>query len=199
MGIRFRCKRCETLLNIKAHQAGKAGLCPNCKSKIRIPFESEKEDAELFQSTATADSVDSFMLDKPDNPSMLPGHRDPIEEKPLKIWYVRDPKFGEKGPLKGQQLRDLIDDGVLEPDGKVWREDWEDWLHAGTVFPEIAEMAMATGSISRLGGLGGRSRNVKRKNQGANAGRFVVGAIAITVGLVTIAALGYFLYSKFNT
>ena len=193
MGIRFRCKRCETRLNIKATHAGKVGLCPKCKSKIKIPLESESDAPDLFQSVSTADSVDSFMLDKPFNPSMLPGHADPIEQKPLKIWYVRDPKLGEKGPLKGRELRGMIDDGVLEPDGRVWREDWEDWLHAGTVFPKIAELAKGTAALSYRSG---KIRNANRNNRGR---RFAVGAIAITAGLATIVVLGYFLYTKFVT
>ena len=43
MGIRFQCENCQHKLNIKAHLAGKRGICPHCDARIRIPLESTWE------------------------------------------------------------------------------------------------------------------------------------------------------------
>ncbi len=37
MGIRTNCPQCGQKLNLKAHLAGKVGVCPQCQAKFRIP------------------------------------------------------------------------------------------------------------------------------------------------------------------
>lgn len=37
MGIRTNCPQCGHKLNLKAHLAGKIGVCPQCQAKFRIP------------------------------------------------------------------------------------------------------------------------------------------------------------------
>jgi hypothetical protein len=56
MGIRFQCEHCQHALNLKSDLAGKKGICPKCKGKIRIPLESavsvSEADSELLESEA---------------------------------------------------------------------------------------------------------------------------------------------------
>ena len=80
---------------------------------------------------------EAFTLDKP-QPLGWEGGADPIAQKPRKIWYVRIPEQGEKGPLKGNRLREMLDAHEIPPDAAVWREDWDDWLAASDVFPELS-------------------------------------------------------------
>ena len=42
MGIKFRCPNGHKL-NVKAHQAGKKGYCPKCKTQVNIPLKSTRK------------------------------------------------------------------------------------------------------------------------------------------------------------
>lgn len=41
MGVLFHCSNCERPLNVGEQFAGQAGMCPNCRETINVPFESE--------------------------------------------------------------------------------------------------------------------------------------------------------------
>ena len=46
MGILFHCPDCERPLNVGSQFAGKPGICPNCRSSISVPIDSEIVKAE---------------------------------------------------------------------------------------------------------------------------------------------------------
>ena len=92
----------------------------------------------LASSDIQESSQDSFMLGKPSNPAVQPGGPDPIDEAPHKVWYIRHARDGETGPIRGSQLREMLDGGEIKPGSVVWREDWQDWEKVGAVFSELA-------------------------------------------------------------
>ena len=77
---------------------------------------------------------------KPALPSaspMQPMIRDPIDEMPESIWYVRPPSGGQYGPARGDVMRKWIGEGRISADSMVWCEGWEDWRSGGEVFPYL--------------------------------------------------------------
>lgn len=77
---------------------------------------------------------------KPALPSAAPVQpmiRDPIDEMPESIWYVRPPSGGQYGPARGDVMRKWIGEGRISADSMVWREGWEDWRRGGEVFPYL--------------------------------------------------------------
>jgi len=62
---------------------------------------------------------------------------DPIAEAPAAVWYVRPPSGGQYGPANGEVMRGWLDDGRVGADALVWREGWEEWAGADTIFPEL--------------------------------------------------------------
>ena len=89
----------------------------------------------LFASSK--DSSGIFMLDRP-SPSPDFGKIDPILAAPDKVWYFRNKKIGERGPLKSKIMQQHIESGDVAAGSMVWREDWEDWAAAEDAFPQIA-------------------------------------------------------------
>lgn len=56
MGIRFFCPNGHKL-NVKAHLAGKRGLCPTCAAKVRIPFASTRPPGKKRRRRETAQAA----------------------------------------------------------------------------------------------------------------------------------------------
>ncbi|MEA1952132.1 MAG: GYF domain-containing protein [Planctomycetota bacterium] len=67
-----------------------------------------------------------------------PQPADPLTEEPDTLWYVRPPSGGQFGPAGGDVMRQWIKDGRVTADSLVWREGWQDWVEAVTVFPRLA-------------------------------------------------------------
>ena len=95
-------------LNVKSFQAKMRGVCPYCGAKFTVPAQS----AEPLQ--------------------------DPLAENSQALWYVRPPSGGQFGPADGNVMRDWLKDGRITADSLVWREGWQDWAQAVTVFPKLA-------------------------------------------------------------
>lgn len=85
-------------------------------------------------------SVETFMLDKPQLPPTM-GKVDPIRQAPKQIWYLRNKKLGELGPLKGKLMQRRLDAGDIEIGSLVWRGDWDGWIPAEKVFPSLVAEA----------------------------------------------------------
>lgn len=81
-------------------------------------------------------SAEPFTLDKPQLPATI-GKVDPIAESPTSVWYFRSRELGEKGPFKGKQMQEHLDQGNVKIGCIVWREDWHDWIPAERVFPSL--------------------------------------------------------------
>ena len=259
MGIRFLCENCQKRLNVKVHQAGKKGRCPECGEQLIVPMQStiaanEKsshsadEDEEVEEqkttqftqtqrfdgedlgiaatqtkpSTSALDSftisnnntregesddsitlassdvpepnADSFMLGKPVNPALQPGGPDPIEEDPNKVWYIRHAKDGETGPIRGKQLREMLDEGKVKQGSVIWREDWQDWEKVGAVFAgfedidkTVADQVFSDPNYPLPNSKAAQLASQKRIR------RRVWLTVAIVVGVVTISSLIYLL------
>jgi hypothetical protein len=160
MGIRFYCPNGHRL-NVKDFLAGKRGICPHCEARFRIPRESEipKGSPKVKPGSAAETSTGNgkrrakggtalkapgrekstaTVRPKPDRkPQPQPAPRDPIDEAPDAVWYVRPPSGGQYGPAKGEVLRRWIAEGRVSADSLVWREGWPDWQLAGPVFPNL--------------------------------------------------------------
>lgn len=65
----------------------------------------------------------------------------PIDESPGSSWYVQPPTGGQYGPARGEIMRKWIEEGRVSNDSLVWREGWDDWRLAGSVFSELAPVA----------------------------------------------------------
>ncbi len=63
--------------------------------------------------------------------------RDPIDEAPHAVWYVRPPTGGQYGPASGEIMRKWVGEGRVSGDSLIWREGWADWKTAASQFPEI--------------------------------------------------------------
>ena len=117
--------------------------------------------------TPKAEPGEAFMLGRPSPTPGLEGV-DPIESAPKKVWFFRTRGFGEKGPIKGREMRKSIDQGEVVAGSKVWREDWDDWVDAEEVFPEIAEQAKTARKKARL------ERAMKEAGYNSNPGASTV-------------------------
>ncbi|QEG22982.1 DUF4339 domain-containing protein [Mariniblastus fucicola] len=81
-----------------------------------------------------AENAESFLLAKP----VVKVEEHPLKANPNLVWYLRHKRLGEKGPLKAQQIESMLESGQIREDHIVWREDWNDWLPAAEIFPELA-------------------------------------------------------------
>ena len=77
--------------------------------------------------------TESFLLSKP----VTKIEEDPLKSDPNLIWYLRHRRLGEKGPLKARQVEEMLRSGQLRSGAILWREDWNDWVAAEEVFPEL--------------------------------------------------------------
>lgn len=100
---------------------GSPGSVPHrSKGRFRVPDNEENRE--------------NFVLDKP---TQNLGAGDPILDAPNLIWYYRNKEQGEKGPLKSKAMVAELKQGKISQQTLVWREDWEAWLPAAKVFPQL--------------------------------------------------------------
>jgi len=152
MGIKFRCQGCDKKLHVKAYLAGKRGVCPYCGAKVRIPRTREAAGDEPRENATAGEASDSgrqsvsssarkhapaatavaASQDAPPGPG-----GDAIEEAPEAVWYVRPPSGGQYGPADGAIMRRWLEEGRVSGDSLVWREGWNDWKAADSVFREL--------------------------------------------------------------
>jgi len=192
MGIRFYCPNGHKL-NVKAHLAGRRGICPYCGTRLLIPLKStrssSKEDAGKKEGLAPDQA---FVLDSqtvaPNSSGNLNDYRVFFDDKeqqnenaaateslaidfiaideengendeetaeqsetaksiyesalddPNAVWYVQLPDGQRFGPATSPILKSWIAEKRISPNMLVWREDWNNWVDASLVFPEIKEM-----------------------------------------------------------
>lgn len=139
----------------------------------------------------------NFLLDKPVNPWLEPNAPNPVETGLKKIWYVRHPKAGEDGPIKGKEIARMLNDKKIVAGCYVWREDWEDWIRAELVFRELMPVqgTMANNRLFTDANAPIPKSYQRKANAKANARKRkqVIGVVAIVVGLVTIGLLVWLL------
>lgn len=158
MGIRFYCPNGHKL-HVKEEQAGKRGICPHCKVRMRIP---DKTDGVATDKLPTAERLPqepTHVAEAPvktplndDNaptppaPDPTPGNTRPYDEDPLDdpeaLWYVRTLDNQEYGPATSAYFREWIEEVRILPDMLVCRNGWERWERAGDVFPELEKIVI---------------------------------------------------------
>jgi hypothetical protein len=89
-----------------------------------------------FRTTPAEEGKSDFTLDRPALRSRT-GKTDPIADAPDLIWYYRLKNHAERGPLKAKTMLAELQSGKISPGSIVWREDWETWLPAEHVFPQL--------------------------------------------------------------
>jgi len=178
MGIKFRCPNGHKL-NVKAHQAGKKGYCPKCKTQVNIPLKSTRKgkaereaerlaaEAQATAPTATVSPAGTApapmpvatritplpevpTTSLPSSPSMAT--TDPLASNPDLVWYVRSTSGDQFGPAKGELFNAWIQEGRVGTDSLVWQEGWEDWKQAGEVFPQLAGPPQPEHNLGAHGG-----------------------------------------------
>ncbi|QDU98684.1 DUF4339 domain-containing protein [Lignipirellula cremea] len=138
----------------------------------------------------------------PAPPPSSPAAADPIDESPAAVWYVRPVSGGQFGPAVGEVMRKWIQEGRVSGDSLVWREGWEEWILAETIFPSLQESAPSTPSISVSPSPQGRPSTevphaeprgassfspYRRPPNQSNSMRL---AIVILLGVISLALLG---------
>ncbi len=158
MGIRFRCPNGHKL-NVKSFQAEMRGVCPYCGAKFTVPAESAEPPTDTPQGEEQSAETDDVSQPPPQQVAQEAAGAPPASEQPASaqpiratktdttdalaqdpnaLWYVRPPSGGQFGPADGNVMRDWIKDGRVTADSLVWREGWQDWVEAVTVFPRLA-------------------------------------------------------------
>ncbi|HEY1600198.1 MAG TPA: DUF4339 domain-containing protein [Pirellulales bacterium] len=169
MGIKFECVHCGHVLHVKDYLAGKRGVCPHCQGRIEIPNTpggpAQADDGTaiavevpvlvdnapsvataLVQSSSTAGAATANIATSVRTPP--PGEArsvsyDPIAEGPHLQWYVLPSgSITKYGPAPGDMMRAWINEGRISADSMIWREGWQQWRSAVSVFPQLSSLAI---------------------------------------------------------
>lgn len=133
MGIRCYCPQGHKL-NVKAEQAGKIGICPKCKVRFQIPFESTRPShSHKSESSAEPDSA-AQSASAPERPSAESAE-----------WYILGGDGREYGPVKKNVIEEWIAEHRVVGETVVWSHQVPK-TKAREIFPELAT-ASAPGSV----------------------------------------------------
>ncbi len=119
---------------------------------------------------------------------------DPITAAGDVVWYVQPPSGGQFGPATGDILRSWLREGRISADTLVWREGWNDWLEAGTVFPQLPGSAsvISTPAVMLSAGpatsVAAPTATAKRK-MSRNRQQLILGGMIALVILLTMIFL----------
>jgi hypothetical protein len=69
--------------------------------------------------------------------------KDPIDEAPSAVWYVRPPTGGQYGPAAANVMRAWLAEGRVGATSLVWRAGWPEWRSAADVFPQLTQGLVA--------------------------------------------------------
>jgi hypothetical protein len=108
MGVRFECPQGHQL-HVKAHLAGKRGVCPACGAKFVVPSFSGGRVTEAPAAPAEATSSTSN------------------NHASAAAWYVRPAAGGQFGPVASDVFEQWVREGRVAADSWVWRTGWADW------------------------------------------------------------------------
>ena len=164
MGVRFACPNGHNL-HVKAHLAGKRGLCPECGTKFIVPNFSGGVAADPDAVAATANSAGglapssglggvspeasvSVNLGPPPRPAAAraPAGAAAAGSAPLPAaddgqWYVRPPTGEQFGPASTVLFRQWIAEGRVAADAWVWRSGWADWKAGSESLAHVGDAA----------------------------------------------------------
>jgi len=167
MGVRFQCPNGHAL-HVKAHLAGKRGICPECNARFIVPsFNGGRVSAVVGNvsssgnapknslpdqsgSTIIAAAASSSNLATPmprsDSTILPPGRRGEIpsslpadeSQEPAVEWYVRPALGGQYGPASTRVFQQWIEEGRVANDSLVWRTGWPDWRSGEEAVQQVA-------------------------------------------------------------
>lgn len=124
-------------MHVKSHQAGKRGKCPKCGTKFEIPALPDGEVPETESSSGSEGEVGPPAPPRAvATPSAAPVVRKASAAGKPVVWYVRT-KEGHFGPTHEGAIREWISDGRITAGNWVWRDGWEEWRPAESVYPEL--------------------------------------------------------------
>jgi hypothetical protein len=69
--------------------------------------------------------------------------KDPINEAPTAVWYVRPTTGGQFGPAAANVMRTWLAEGRVGATSLVWRAGWPEWQTAADVFPQLSQGLIA--------------------------------------------------------
>jgi hypothetical protein len=159
MGIRFFCPKGHKL-NVKEFQAGRAGICPICGVKMRIPLESTRPSSKQEQESPLGGECAVEMDAEAEQPlSPAPARSgtasvslaDPLADCGDVVWYVRPTSGGQFGPANAEVMQGWLGEGRIGADSLVWREGWRDWQTAADVFPQFSPNQPIVGELPDVG------------------------------------------------
>ncbi len=141
MGVRFECPNGHKL-NVKAFQAGKRGICPQCDAKFIIPLMSggqatavENEPGPIAEALVPPVGL-APTATSPTVPTAPPRKAETTPSPDA--WYVRPAKGDEQfGPASTEAVRLWIAEGRVAPDSWVWKAGWTEWKFASEAFAEL--------------------------------------------------------------
>ncbi|MEM7455956.1 MAG: DUF4339 domain-containing protein [Planctomycetota bacterium] len=169
--------------------AEKTTLDPGDSINIAVQPEEWKEDA--------LSKNETFLLAKPENTSIERDAQDVLRTGRDKVWYVRHPRDGETGPVKGKEVERMLADGRIVAGCRIWREDWNDWEPAEKVFNNLSQSAEGA-KDNRIFSDAKRPlprSAMKRVEAVKKQRRQIFLTVLVAAGsLATVAGLSYLLY-----
>ncbi|MDA0658186.1 MAG: DUF4339 domain-containing protein [Planctomycetota bacterium] len=156
MGIKCFCPHGHPL-NVKSHLAGKRGVCPTCGVKFRIPEASGSgvpsvSVAGSGKKAADPPEFEEFKTDIPHATSNVAsppnvnlaardeglgkGNSEPVAASKPAIWYVKT-RDGQYGPTYEAAVQEWVADGRIVLGNWLWRDGWEQWRPAESVFSQL--------------------------------------------------------------
>ena len=212
MGIRFYCPNGHKL-NVKAFQAGKTGICPQCGAKMQIPLKSTRSPTRPWESRRKQKEARAAAAEKADvaaessappvppagtatvagSASKLP---DPLADAADVVWYVRPASGGQYGPAKSDVMRSWIGEGRVASDTLVWREGWREWRDAGNVFPQLSPnqaMPELESIIATPTPAAGQNRPPTHSDKANIPLAVIIGAVVVIVVTLFIGLLVFLL------
>jgi hypothetical protein len=154
MGVRFECPNGHNL-HVKAHLAGKRGLCPECGTKFIVPNFSGGVAADPDAVAATTSSAggpahssglggaspEASVSIRLAPPRPATGGATPPSAADDVQWYVRPPTGEQFGPATTALFRQWIAEGRVAADSWVWRTGWADWKAGSESLVHVSEAA----------------------------------------------------------
>lgn len=75
---------------------------------------------------------------------------DVLAQEPAAAWYVQLVAGERFGPAQAPEMQAWLDQGRVPIDALVWRQGWNDWKPAGTIFSGLPATAAAGGIASHV-------------------------------------------------
>ena len=124
MGIRCYCPQGHKL-NVKAEQAGKIGICPKCKVRFQIPFESTRQSHSHKSDSGAGPDAAAQPAPVPEQPAPEPAD-----------WYILGGDGREYGPVKKSVIKEWIAEHRVVGETVVWSRQTPK-REAREIFPEL--------------------------------------------------------------